>query len=319
MISTVGITETISLKPGKEGDRFQLLEPFPSEVYKGPLVSNDDVKPAPVGGTWYPAKPTTFVGGPKPLKVALHFHGGAFVMGNSRPGYGGFFASTLLSHAGFDAVFAITYRLSGYGKTNPFPAALQDALTSYLYLVRTLGIPSENIVLVGDSAGGNLVIGLLRYFQEFGHDLQIGLPGQAVLIAPWVNPLEALGPDSLYTTSPYWHTDHIPVSFLRWGARTYGGEELVSEPYVTALGHPFATSVPLVVGFGEVEVLQSHGLAWVEEMKAVPGNKVETRFEPHGVHDTMLLGSVLGWEDSARGMASQLGDAIAKVDKDIEV
>lgn len=337
MTATIGITEPVSLAPGPEGDRFELIPPFPGAptAYTGALAPSPAARPAPVGAVWYPAKPslpptaattstssTSTLPRPVPLKIALHVHGGGFVVGQARPDYNGFAATTLLAHAGVDAVLAVSYRLSGYGAapaSNPFPAALQDVLTVYLHLTRTLGVAPAQVVLVGDSAGGNLVLALLRYLEEArggggggGDDDQ--RPAGAVLVAPWVNPLAALGPDAVYTRSPHWGTDFLPVSLLRWGARTYGGEALRGNPYVTFVGHPFATRVPLLVVLGEAEVLQTDGVRWVAEMQAVAGNEVELHFEGHAPHDTFLLGPTLGWEASITALVrSKLKPAMAKM------
>lgn len=327
LYSNVGITETHTLEPGKEGDRFQVAEPFSPEHYRGPLASNPDVKPATVGGTWFPEKPD-------PEKgfggvVVLHIHGGAFVLGDGRTGYSGFLAKTLIDKAGAGAVFAPQYRLSGYGSSsssaggtttsgaaNPFPAALQDVVTSYLYLTRTLGIPPSRVVLCGDSAGGNLVIALLRYLDAFGGDLGIAPPSSAVLIAPWVNPLASLGPDSVYKQHEHWSTDYLPVSFLRWGAKVYSSgladENLL---YVTPLGNPWKTRVPIFVSMGEAEILETDGTAWCRQMQEAGGD-VEVYYEEHAVHDTLLMGAIIGWEESAQVVATRIGEFVTKVQEE---
>ncbi|KAI8278536.1 Acetyl-hydrolase [Colletotrichum sp. SAR11_57] len=317
LYSNVGITETHTLKPGKEGDRFQTAEPFSSEHYRGPLASNPDVKPTTVGGTWFPEKPDVEKGFGG--VVVLQIHGGAFVLGDGRTGYCGFMANTLIDKAGVDAVFAPQYRLSGYGSAgsaaNPFPAALQDVITSYLYLTQTLGIPSQRIVLCGDSAGGNLVIGLLRYLDTFGRDLGISSPSCAVLIAPWVNPLASLGPDSVYKQHEHWSTDYLPVSFLRWGAKVYSsGVAEETLPYVTPLGNPWKTQVPVFVTMGEAEILETDGTAWCRQMQEAGGN-LEVSYEEHAVHDTLLMGAIIGWEESAQVVATRIGEFVAKVQK----
>ncbi|KAF9876658.1 alpha beta hydrolase fold-3 domain containing protein [Colletotrichum karsti] len=322
LYSNVGITETHTLKAGKEGDRFQTVEPFPSDLYRGPLVSNPDVKPATVGGTWFPEK--TDVESGFGGTVVLQVHGGAFVLGDGRTGYCGFMAKMLMEKSGADAVFAPQYRLSGYGSggaaaENPFPAALQDVLTSYLYLTKTLGIPSQRVVLCGDSAGGNLVIALLRYLETFGQELGLALPSCAVLIAPWVNPLASLGPDSVYKQHEHWSTDYLPVSFLRWGAKVYSsGVAEENMPYVTPLGNAWKTEVPVFVSMGEAEILETDGTAWCRQMQEAGGN-VEVSYEEHAVHDTMLMGAIVGWEDSAQAVAARIGEFIRQVQKGTEL
>lgn len=322
LYSNVGITETHTLEPGKEGDRFQTVEPFPLDLYRGPLGSNPDVKPVTVGGTWFPKKPDVEEGFDG--IVVLQVHGGAFVLGDGRTGYCGFMAQTLMDKAGADAVFAPQYRLSGYGSAsaaaNPFPAAMQDVLTSYLYLTKTLGIPSQRIVLCGDSAGGNLVIALLRYLDTFGPELGFAFPSCAVLIAPWVNPLASLGPDSVYKQHDHWSTDYLPVSFLRWGAKVYSSG-LADEnlPYVTPLGNPWGTKVPIFVSMGEAEILETDGTAWCRQMQDAGGH-VQVSYEEHAVHDTLLMGAIIGWEESAQAVATRIGEFVAQVqnEKDLK-
>ncbi|KAK2051200.1 alpha/beta hydrolase fold-3 domain-containing protein, partial [Colletotrichum caudatum] len=312
LYSNVGITETHTLVPGKEGDRFQSIEPFPSNLYCGPLVSNSNVKPTTVGGTWFPGRPDVERGFDG--VVVLHVHGGAFVLGDGRTDYCGFMAKTLIDKAGAGAVFAPQYRLSSYGSAgNPFPAALQDVLTSYLYLVQTLGIPHHRIVICGDSAGGNLAIALLRYLDTFGGDIGINQPRCAVLVAPWVNPLASLGPDSIYEQHKHWGTDYLPVSFLRWGAKVYSsGVFKETLPYVTPLGNPWKTEVPIFVSMGEVEILETDGTAWCRQMQDI-GSQVIVFYEKHAVHDTLLMGAVIGWSESAEYVAERIGQFISQV------
>lgn len=47
-----------------------------------------------------------------------------------------------------------------------FPGSLLDTLSAYLYLRDTLGFKPENIVLMGDSAGGGCSVGLARYLGD---------------------------------------------------------------------------------------------------------------------------------------------------------
>ncbi len=71
----------------------------------------------------------------------------------------------------------IEYRLA---PKHPFPAAVIDARTAYLWLLAQ-GIRSEQIVVMGDSAGGGLTVALLLTLR----DEQIPLPAAAVCLSPW--------------------------------------------------------------------------------------------------------------------------------------
>lgn len=298
--SRIGVTEKLSLEPGKEGERFQIVQPSELKVYKGPLES-DVVKPAPVGGTWFPHAPKENIG---PKTVILYLHGGAFIQGDGRDAYCEFPAKTMLERGGAEAVFSVQYRLSGWAGLCPFPAALQDALTAYEFLLGDLQIPPRHVVLCGDSAGANLAIALLRYISEFGVELGIPFPRCATLMSPWVAPLD-------YETeaSTRRNSDFLPTSFLRWGALTYtaGHPNATKHAYITPLGNPFALPIPVFVNVGTAEILLDAIKLWVEEMKQVKDNHIELHQEDAALHDTFLVAELLGFEESAQKVVSAMG------------
>jgi acetyl esterase/lipase len=59
-----------------------------------------------------------------------------------------------------------------------------DALASYVHLARKLGFKPHNIIVTGDSAGGNLALALVRYLRD-NPDLGLGMPGGLLLFSPW--------------------------------------------------------------------------------------------------------------------------------------
>lgn len=233
------------------------------------------------------------------------------MQGDGRDENVGFAGQTMVERGGVDAVFSLQYRLSGWSGLFPFPAALQDALTGYLFLLQKLNIPSKQIVLCGDSAGGNLAIALLRYIQEFGSiaDPEIPPPRCATLLSPWVAPF-----DFDLKSSPRRSSDYLPASFLQWGAHTYAGDlpNAASNPYITPLGNPFATPVPIFVNTGNAEIFLDANRTWVEDMKKISGNRVEFHEEDAAVHDTFLIANILGWEESAQAVISEMGTFIGK-------
>ncbi|KAI0392221.1 alpha/beta hydrolase fold-3 domain-containing protein [Xylariaceae sp. FL0594] len=305
----------LSLEPGNEGDSWVTLEPFPSTMYLGPL-EDKNVQPAVIGSTWFPSKPTEFSGLGKDKAIVFHIHGGGFVLGDGRKAETQFLANLYLTHGNAAAVFSPQYRLASRPTSAPFPAPLQDTLTSYLYLVRTLGIPPEKIVLSGDSAGANLAIGLLRYITSHP-SLEIPLPNSAVLVSPWVAPVKHLWPEIAIKSNPYFATDYLGVDFCRYCAGVYTGPAssgvAPDDAYITPLGHPFAVpGVPILVTVGALEMLSIDGDAWAKEMAHVQGNQVETYFEPEAPHDTLLLGYVCGFKDSAAEVAKRIGEFIKR-------
>lgn len=202
--SRVGITETLTLEPGAEGKRFQTI-PVPSQsIFKGPLASQT-IKPERVGGTWFPDAPGADIAS---KKVVLYFHGGAYIQGDGRTVQCGSIAKKFLETGTADAIFSLQYRLSGHGNVNPFPAALQDALSSYAFLLKTLTIPASQIIFAGDSAGAHLAISLLRYLHEHGSAVDIPTPKCAILFSPWVEPFYYNTEDNLHRK-----TDFVPGTF----------------------------------------------------------------------------------------------------------
>lgn len=339
-ISRVGITETLTLHPGKDGARFQTVPVSTSDVYKGPLASSS-IKPAMIGGTWFPDAPGRDASS---KTVVLYFHGGAFVQGDGRTEQYGAIASYFLEKGSADAVFSLQYRLSGHGGMNPFPAALQDALSSYLFLLHEFHIPPHQIIFAGDSAGANLATALLRYLHEFGSTIDTPTPKCAVLLSPWVDPfyLDTAG-------NPQRHTDFVPATYgsklpflpshqatlyqytaprrqrspLRtmkltgpaWGAYSYAGScsEPRNNPYITPLGHPFATPVPLFVNAGTAELFFERITRWAMEMRDIEGNVVELHHEDDAVHDTCFVGPLMGFEESARDVAAKVAEFLHRL------
>ena len=114
--------------------------------------------------------------------VILYLHGGGYTCGSLHYAKG--FASTLAVQCGV-RVFCAAYRLA---PEHPFPAALEDALECYRYLLGK-GYAGSSITLCGESAGGGLCYSLCLKLRELG----LELPGSIVAISPWTD-LTASGP-----------------------------------------------------------------------------------------------------------------------------
>lgn len=81
-----------------------------------------------------------------------------------------------------DAPYALSveYRLSStypFTEKHPFPTALLDALTAYNFLVNVTGYDPSDIIVTGDSAGGNIALALTRYLVENKGSTELSLPG----------------------------------------------------------------------------------------------------------------------------------------------
>jgi acetyl esterase/lipase len=111
----------------------------------------------------------------------LYLHGGGFVIGSLDS------HRHLVSEAGRGAkawALALDYRLA---PEHPFPAAVDDSVSGYRFLL-SRGYTPGRIAIVGDSAGGGLVVSAMLAIRDAG----LPQPGCGWCISPWVD-LEAIG------------------------------------------------------------------------------------------------------------------------------
>ena len=111
----------------------------------------------------------------------LWLHGGGYVIGSLDS------HRHLVSEAGRAArasALALDYRLA---PEHPFPAAVEDAVSGYRYLLAR-GIPPGRIAIAGDSAGGGLVVAAMLAIR----DAELAQPACGWCISPWVD-MEAVG------------------------------------------------------------------------------------------------------------------------------
>ena len=112
----------------------------------------------------------------KPGRAILYLHGGGYVAGNLKYARG--FAGILAVQTKM-RVLSVAYRLA---PENPFPAAVEDALAAYQYLLNE-GYDASRVSFVGESAGGGLVYGLCLRLKQLGLPLPCALVG----ISPWTD------------------------------------------------------------------------------------------------------------------------------------
>ncbi|KAF5025488.1 hypothetical protein F66182_2393 [Fusarium sp. NRRL 66182] len=295
--------DRLSLRHGREKNRFEIIAPRHPKLYTG-VLSDVLIQPAQLGLTWTPSRPPPASLIHPGMTVVLHFHGGAFVIGNGRDEDTGYLAQTLIRHMGCTHVCTPQYRLSS-SENGRFPAPLQDALTAYLCLIKTKRIPASQIILSGDSAGANIALGLVRYIHEYGQHDEIPFPRAMTLWSPWVDVAGALEQDLVQ--SPNYKTDYLNMHFARWGASTISGFGAVDPAgmYLSPLRHPFQLEKPLPVfvnsGGGEIlygdierfcQRYKNHG--WLIHLDVSEGCP----------HDILLLGSRTGFTAEAEEAAN---------------
>lgn len=108
--------------------------------------------------------------------IIMYCHGGGYTCGNLN--YARILSGKLSLSCGIE-VISFAYRLS---PENPYPAAIEDALSVWDYLMH-LGYGASDIIIAGDSAGGNLALELCLRLKDAGRML----PGGLILFSPWTD------------------------------------------------------------------------------------------------------------------------------------
>ena len=114
-------------------------------------------------------------------KAILYLHGGGYVIGSLDS------HRHVAAEAGRAArarTLALDYRLA---PEHPFPAAVDDAVAGYRFLLAG-GVSPGGIIIAGDSAGGGLVVAAMLAIR----DLHLSQPACGWAISPWVD-MEAIG------------------------------------------------------------------------------------------------------------------------------
>lgn len=170
--------------------------------------------------------------------VILFLHGGGYVCGDLEyvNGFG-----SMLAEENEMKVFAPAYRLA---PESPFPAAVEDALESYEYLL-SCGYNPEDIFLCGESAGGGLCYALLLSLKEKGRPLPRGV----IALSPWVD-LTFSGKSFLTNKD---NDPSLTKERLEYYASLYGGNS--EDPLVSPVFGDLDGLPPSIIFVGSAEIL----------------------------------------------------------------
>ncbi|SRR5579871_2051771 len=176
----------------------------------------------------------------RPTRHVLHLHGGAYMSG--APVHYRHF-TWRIANAARASVWSLAYRLA---PEHPFPAALEDALAAYAWLAGNMSDTNE-LFVVGDSAGGGLTLGLLIKLRDEGRPL----PGAAIAMSPWTD--LALTGRSLVANAaadPMLNAEQLPVL-----AQLYLAGADPRTPYASPLFGDPAGLPPVLIQVGSDEIL----------------------------------------------------------------
>ena len=189
----------------------------------------------------------------KRRRVILYCHGGGYTSGGL--GFSKVLSSKLTRATGLD-VLAFDYRLA---PEHPYPAAVEDAQAAWDHLMR-LGFGARDVVLAGDSAGGNMALVLCLRLRAEGRML----PGALLLMSPWTD-MTCSG-ESLTERA-----DIDPVltpEYIYAVREAYAGGLDPAQPELSPLLADLAGLPPTLIQVGTHEILFSDAERLAERMKA---------------------------------------------------
>ena len=186
-------------------------------------------------------------------RVILYCHGGGYTSGNL--GYSRPLASKLTNATGWETL-CFEYRLA---PEHPFPAAVDDARRAWDYLMY-LGYGARDVVVAGDSAGGNLALVLCHQLKQAGRQL----PGRLVLMSPWTD-MTASGRS--YTQRAAMDPT-ITLDYIHAVREVYAGGNELTSPLLSPLFGDYRGFPPTLVQVGSNEILYSDSLRLRERMQA---------------------------------------------------
>jgi len=221
-------------------------------------------------------------------RVMLYFHGGGWVFGSvydHRP------ITVALGKVTKMRVLSVNYRLA---PEHPYPAGLQDCMKAYQWLLRQ-GFKPSNIIIAGDSAGGNLTLTTILNLRDNG----IPLPKGAVCFSPSTT-LDTFDPS-------HGETDPIlaDIGIFWWIPAYLGIENPVDpkNPLVSPLLGDLQGFPPVLVQATPLEILFEQAQQFVERAKAT------------GVDATLQTwdGMIHAWQLFGLGVFPEAQEAIEKV------
>jgi epsilon-lactone hydrolase len=186
-------------------------------------------------------------------RVLLYLHGGAYQIGSPATLR---HMVALISAAAQARVLSVDYRLA---PEHPFPAAVDDALAAYRYILRG-GTDPAAVAIAGDSAGGGLTLATVVALRDAGDPV----PAAAVAMSPWTD--LALTGESLRTRA---HADvMIKPAGLRETAATYLAGADPRHPYASPLYADLRGLPPILIQVGDAEVILSDSTRFAAKAEA---------------------------------------------------
>ena len=211
-------------------------------------------------------------------RAILYLHGGSYNAGSLNTHRS---LAARIGKISSSPVLSIDYRLA---PENPFPAALEDAVSAYNWLIEHKNIKPNKIAIAGDSAGGGLTFATLLKLREE----EKTFPACAIGLSPWTD--LALTGDSIKTKADVDimltenEGEQSAELYLRDIARNH---PLASPLYADLKGLP-----PLFIQTGTAEIILDDSTRFAEKAEK-SGVKVTLDLWPDMFHVFQIFGNLM--------------------------
>lgn len=194
--------------------------------------------------------------GTKPDKAILQLHGGAYTRSLKDNGITYRRAAVQYAKLSGAGVLTVDYRVA---PKHPYPAALEDAVQAYKWLLEQ-GYPPENIIIAGDSAGGGLALATTLYIR----DNDMPMPAALITMSAWTN--------------------------LNYRRRTpaYVGNNSADNPYISPVYGEYSGFPPMLMQVGGDEMLLNDTIKVAQKAKEA-GVVVQQTTYPEMFHVFQML------------------------------
>lgn len=175
-------------------------------------------------------------------RIIMYCHGGGYTCGGL--GYARILAAKLAIHTGLEVV-SFEY---GLAPENPYPAPIEDGIKVWDYLMYK-GYGAKDIIIAGDSAGGNMALEICLSLKESERKL----PKAMVLMSPWTDMRATNNSYETYKDKDPLLTYEYVVSVRH----AYAGErEDYSDPHLSPLKADLLNFPPALIQVGSNEILR---------------------------------------------------------------
>ncbi|KAJ3404592.1 hypothetical protein CcCBS67573_g06661 [Chytriomyces confervae] len=207
-------------------------------------------------------------------RVILYLHGGAYCLCSRKTHRG---ITWKLAKYAECRVLSVDYRLA---PEFVFPLALHDAISAYSFLVNppanfnSHAYHPSQVVIMGDSAGGNLATALMLWLRDHGPQCGLAMPGGVGLLSPWLDLTQSM--PSVVSNGQF---DYLPDKVLGKILNENRGQYYTKDN--SQLSHPLVSPLfsseiserptcPILIHVGEVERLRDENLAFFNNFSKSP-------------------------------------------------